>query len=133
VNAQRTCRQQILRSNIGTAPSVATRNIRLFRSRFQKSGNIWKRDLTAFAASAIIANMARTAQEHLDALLEQRDLLVDQLSNASGYRIADRSVTREEVSDRLKDLEEILIPRARKDVSGSKGPARNLLNLRRVR
>lgn len=77
--------------------------------------------------------MARTAQEHLDALYEQRDLLVDQLGKTSGYTIDGREVTRNQVHTRLKELQETFIPMALKDVAGTKGPAQNFLNLRRAR
>lgn len=77
--------------------------------------------------------MARTAQEHLDELYEQRDLLVDQLSKTSGYQINGREVTRNQVQQRLDWLIKTGIPEAEKRVSGKKGPARSLLNFRRSR
>lgn len=74
--------------------------------------------------------MARTAQEHLDELYEQRDLLVDQLGKTSGYEIDGRSVTRNQVEKRLDWLIKTGIPEAERRVSGKKGPAKSLLRLR---
>ena len=77
--------------------------------------------------------MARTAQEHLDELYEQRDLLVDQLSKTSGYQFQGREVTRNQVQQRLDWLVKTGIPEAEKKVAGTKGPVRTLVNFRRPR
>lgn len=77
--------------------------------------------------------MARTAQEHLDELYEQRDLLVDQLGKTSGYQINGREVTRNQVQQRLDWIVKTGIPEAEKRVSGKKGPVRSLVSFRRPR
>jgi len=74
--------------------------------------------------------MARTAQEHLDELLEQRDLLVDQLSKVDRYAIDKREVERKNITKKLLDVD-LLIVIAEKRVSASRGPARSLLRRRR--
>ena len=76
--------------------------------------------------------MARTAQEHLDALLEQRDLITDKLAKVKEYGIADRKKIEGNLTKDLLDIE-VLIERAEKKVSGRKGPAQNFLNPRRAR
>lgn len=77
--------------------------------------------------------MARTNQEYLEKLLEQRDALQDQLHRATSYSLDGREVKRESVEKRLDWLVFKAIPQAEKAVNKRKGPARSLVQMRRAR
>ena len=73
--------------------------------------------------------MARTDAEHLAALKEQRDLLVDQMSAVSAYNVGNRGAKREHLREQYQTIvEEIQRVEAAISDSGS-GLPRNFAKL----